>query len=239
MRLPLAALLLGGPILLAGCAEKAPPQSAQAAAVQALPPGRLTRPASLEQRRRMVVDIYASHPTDALSAEEMALYRLLMAHRAAHGLPPVPLSRALSITAARHAVDTVENLGGFHVGEPGESRAHAWSYMPYDGRNPATWPGMWEAPGRLGTGYLPAAYEISTGITGPGNPPMTPAIAMQSWRASPAHEDVILNRGQWSPARLHWRAVGIGLYRGVAHVWWGAEPDPSGQDASRPTMAGL
>ncbi|MCW8088449.1 hypothetical protein [Sabulicella glaciei] len=180
-----------------------------------------------------MINIYAPQPTDALSPDELELYSLIMAYRAANGLPGVPLSRALTTTAGRHALDTVENQGEFVVGAPGEYKAHGWSDAPYDGRNAATYPSMWEAPQRLGTGYdVPGSadygYEISIGYLGTNTPPMTPSVALQGWQSSPGHDDVILSRNVWSRPDLEWKAIGVGIYEGVSHVWFGAMTDPTG-----------
>jgi hypothetical protein len=34
----------------------------------------------------------------------------------------------------------------------------------------------------------------------------------------------MINRGIWS--KVHWKAVGVGIYQGYACVWFGEEEDP-------------
>ena len=58
----------------------------------------------------MSVDITRPTDNDTLSAQELALYTLLMDYRAELGLAAIPLSQGLTVTAGRHAVDTYENI---------------------------------------------------------------------------------------------------------------------------------
>lgn len=182
----------------------------------------------------MTVNIHQPSPEDSISPSELALYRALMDYRMAHGLPAIPLSKALTTTAARHAVDTVENIGVFHTGDPGENRGHAWSDALFDGRDPATYGAMWFAPQRLGTEYLSEGFEIATGYTTPRAFTMTPQKALAGWQGSAGHNAVILNQGPWDQA---WKAVGVGMYKGIANVWFGATTDLTGAPAIVGTVA--
>ena len=182
----------------------------------------------------MTVNIHQPSPEDSISLIELTLYRALMDYRVANGLPIIPLSKALTTTAARHAVDIVENIGVFRAGEPGENRGHSWSDAPFDGRDPATYSNMWFAPQRLGTGYATEGFEIATGYTAPGAFTMTPQKALAGWQASAGHDAVILNQGPWDQA---WKAVGVGMYKGIANVWFGATTDPTGAPAIVGTTA--
>ena len=100
---------------------------------------------------------------------------------------------------------------------------HSWSDAPYDSSDPATYPNMWFAPQRLGTGYVDYSFEISAG-TSPGA--ISPEQALSLWQGSPPHNDVILNKEAWSDST--WQAIGVGIYEGVAHVWFGTTLDPTG-----------
>jgi Ca2+-binding RTX toxin-like protein len=178
----------------------------------------------------MSVDIYEPSPEDALSLDELDLYRSINDYRAQNGLPAVPLSRALTVVAGRHALDLVENIGDFVAGAPGENRGHSWSDAPYDGRDAATYSNMWTAPQRLQTGYPGDGYEIAIGYPAPyiTSQIMTPAQALSGWEGSALHNAVILNQPPWNRPDLSWDAVGVGIYKGVATVWFGADPDPTG-----------
>lgn len=171
----------------------------------------------------MPVDIYAPTYNDDLGLEELRLYHLLMEYRAQNGLGAVPLSKALTTTAGRHAVDSYHNIFKPGLVLPPGANLHSWSDAPYfaDHSKPEV---MWEAPERLGTGYLDNGFEISAAGFA------DVAAALEGWKGSPAHNDVILNRNVWGG--FPWSAIGIGVeihpeYR-VYHVWFGAAADPSG-----------
>ncbi|MBX3531834.1 MAG: DUF4114 domain-containing protein [Rhizobiaceae bacterium] len=168
----------------------------------------------------MAVNYYTDTSQDAISAREKELYDLIMAYRASLGLPAIPLSESLSITAARHALDTVENVGDY--------AGHSWSDAAYDAGNAATWPNMWDAPERVGTPYTNNGYEITTGYVGNAikTVDMLPQVALDNWKGSAPHNAVITNTGTW--ANIDWKAIGIGMYKGIAHVWFGEVTDPLG-----------
>ncbi|ETX26487.1 hypothetical protein RISW2_23955, partial [Roseivivax isoporae LMG 25204] len=184
--------------------------------------------------RLVTVDIYAPTAQDTLSAEELALYHLLMDYRAAEGLPAIPLSAGLTVTAGRHALDTAYNIQEPGLELPEGANLHSWSDAPYfaDHSQPEV---MWQAPQRLGTSYPGNGYEI----TAVGYSDI--AAALEGWQGSPSHDPVIVNEGVWE--RVSWGAVGIGVeipetpfgqYGGrVYHVWFGVETDPEGGPAIR------
>lgn len=185
----------------------------------------------------MATDIYRATADDALSAEELALYHLIMAYRADLGLEAIPLSRGLTATAARHVRDTRENFWAEGKSPPPGANLHSWSDAPYyaDHSQPQA---MWEAPARLGTGYEGTGYEISAA----GTP--TVAAALEGWKASPGHNAVIANTGIWEDVRF--AAIGIGVetapgagpYGGrIYHVWFGTERDPGGAPWVKGTSA--
>jgi hypothetical protein len=49
---------------------------------------------------------------------------------------------------------------------------------------------------------------------------------LASWKSSSGHNGVILNQGIWSD--YSWKAVGVGIYRNYAVLWFGKENDPVG-----------
>lgn len=152
-------------------------------------------------------------PGDGIdTGKEARLARLINTYRGNYGLPPIPLSPGLSMVANRHVMDLVQNI---------RRVTHAFSNCPYDGNNPQTYPCMWQAPQRLGTGYPGTGYEIAFG--GTGGFMATPRNSLRSWQNSPGHNAVILNQGIW--ANRPWKAMGVGINQGFAVVWFGEEPD--------------
>lgn len=182
----------------------------------------------------MSVDIYSSNAQDKLSLDELTLYHQIMEYRGEQGLSSIPLSKALTTTAGRHVVDTRENIWGENVSLPDGANLHSWSdaYYYADGSAPEA---MWEAPQRLETGYETAGYEI----TGAGY--ADSAAALEGWKDSDAHNDILTNQDSW--ADVEYNAIGIGLdtssgpgvYAGrIFHVWFGTSTDDTGV----PTIAG-
>jgi hypothetical protein len=188
------------------------------------------------------VALYTPSAEDGLSILEYQLGRAINSYRLENGLSEIAFSSSLTLVAGRHVLDTVRNQRQFGSGEPGENKPHSWSDASYDGRNSETYKNMWLAPQRLGTTYPSSGFEISTGfVSGPANrlessnfmqngPVFKNAAAiLDSWKNSAPHNDVILSRGIWAQERLHWKALGVGVCRGVAHVWFGVSIDPAGQ----------
>ncbi|MBE9032432.1 CAP domain-containing protein [filamentous cyanobacterium LEGE 11480] len=148
---------------------------------------------------------------DEISAEERKLYRLVNQYRSKKGLPPIPLSTSLNKVANRHVRDLQNNFT--HL-------THAWSNCPYDSNRRSTFKCMWEAPQRLGTSYRGYGYENAYGSS---SSKATAEGAFAGWLSSRPHNDVISNRGIWQDVR--WNALGIGIYKGYAVLWFGKEKD--------------
>ncbi|MEG4350383.1 CAP domain-containing protein [Microcoleus sp. LAD1_D5] len=145
--------------------------------------------------------------------ETQTLYNLIHQYRAANGMQEIiPRSPSLDYVAQTH----VEDLDSFAT-----ETTHSWSNCAYDPNNEEGQKCMWDAPKRL-TSYQGNGYEIATGRLG-GN--ITPEAALESWKNSPAHNSVILNQGIWTQP---WNAMGVGIYKGYATVWFGHESDPAG-----------
>lgn len=156
------------------------------------------------------------------SAQESELIELVNEYRAEHGLPAVPQSSSLCTVGHLHAVDLAEqNPHG-----PAECNLHSWS-------GAGAWSAccytsdhmeaqcMWDKPREL-TDYQGNGFENAAGNGGT----LTPAQALDLWRGSPGHNDVILNQGMW--ADLPWGAVGAGIHEGYAVLWFGDQVDPAG-----------
>ncbi len=79
---------------------------------------------------------------------------------------------------------------------------------------------MWIAPQRLGTKYPGRGYENGY-VSLQGK--VTAVSALESWKKNAPHKAVILNQGMWR--NLHWRALGIGIYKGFCMLWFGEEAD--------------
>lgn len=161
------------------------------------------------------------------TSEEKALIQLVNAYRAEHGLSVVPLSASLTIVAQLHLVDLV-------AFQPDQApcNAHSWSaqaggteccYTPDHAESKC----MWDKPRELTT-YTGDGFEIAFGSTDKAfaRYVATANDALESWKGSPGHNDVLLQRGSWEG--VEWKAMGVAVYKGFAAIWFGQEPDPKG-----------
>lgn len=151
-------------------------------------------------------------------SEELKLYSLIMQYRRQLDLPDIPLSKSLTYVANLHVHDLMQ-----HGPDVGDCNSHSWS-------NKGNWSAccytsdhaeakcMWSKPREL-TRYQGNGYEIaswsSAGIDA--------ISALEIWKGSYHHDQVIINQGPWTKK---WNAIGIGLYKNYAVVWFGREEDP-------------
>lgn len=158
------------------------------------------------------------------TSDELQLYELIMQYRQSCGLRRIPLSPSLTYVAQVHARDVVTHDGQW----PSGCNMHSWSddgpwsrcdYYP-DHRNMNC---MHNKPREL-TPYKGNGYEISYGFTSSSSSNCTPEGALKGWMSSSGHNAVILNHGIW--AEYPWKAIGVGMYKGYACVWFGEETDP-------------
>jgi Cysteine-rich secretory protein family len=155
-----------------------------------------------------------------ISAEEKKLYDLITEYRKKHKLPVIPLSKSLCFVAREHVKDLAINRP-----DKGDCNMHSWSdkgkWSPCcytDDHKKATC--MWDKPSEL-TSYKGAGFEISCiGVK-------TAESALEGWKGSPGHNNVIINSAHWK--KMAWHAMGIGMYGGYAVVWFGEAVDKEGK----------
>jgi hypothetical protein len=154
-----------------------------------------------------------------LTADEYELYELIMKYRAEKGLHRIPISPCLTYVAQTHVRD-------LHNHPPtGQCNLHSWS--EYGKWTPCCYTsdhaqakGMWYKPREL-TPYTSYGYEIACAMYGAD---LTPLESLRCWQGSPGHNAVMINQGIWHDN--YWKAIGIGMYKGYAVVWFGTEADP-------------
>ncbi len=162
-----------------------------------------------------------------LTANEMRLFELITQYRKDKGLPYIPLSIQLSYVAQVHAKDLFVN----HPDKNG-CNMHSWSsngkwtpccYTP-DHKQANC---MWNKPREL-TNYDSEGFEIShnTWHSDDANYTVTATEALAGWKGSEPHNDIILNKSIWKTEK--WNAIGIGVYKGYAVVWFGRVVDGEG-----------
>ena len=161
--------------------------------------------------------------SQVLTDEERKLYNIIMQYRKEKGLPDIPLSTSLTYVAQTHVKDLANNKP-----DVGNCNAHSWSsngawtpccYTP----DHAQAKFMWSKPRELTT-YKGNGFEIACGSNGCCSDfIMTANYALESWKESSGHNAVIINQGIWDDNK--WNAIGIGLFKGFAVVWFGNEID--------------
>lgn len=170
----------------------------------------------------LILPVLNAQPTQ----DEIELYHLITKYRTQHGLPLICLSQSLTYVAQVHAKDVYMYFDEIPQG----CNPHSWSshgtwrrcdYYP-DHRNAE---GMWSKPREL-TPYIGNGYEIIHYFVPPKSGICTPQGALDGWKHSSPHNACILNQGIWRS--LRWNAIGIGIYKGVACVWFGQDSDPAG-----------
>lgn len=155
----------------------------------------------------------------SMSAEEKKLYNLLMEYRAEKNLPPIPISPALTYVAQTHARDMQAYPPKGDCNLHSWSEHGSWSAVCYT-KEPteAAKKAVWNKPRELTT-YPGAGYEISFWNSSGS----TAQSALKSWQKSTNHNAMMINLNDWS--QLTWRAVGVGIYKEYAVVWFGEEED--------------
>ena len=162
-----------------------------------------------------------------LSANEMKLFDLITAYRKENGLPYIPLSTQLSYVAQQHSKDLAiyrPDINGCNM--------HSWSangkwtaccYTP-DHKQASN---MWNKPREL-TNYTDNGFEIafSSWHSDDSKYTVLAADALAGWKGSEGHNSVIMNKSIWKNET--WNAIGIGIYRGYAVVWFGKSVDDTG-----------
>jgi len=149
--------------------------------------------------------------SQSLTIEEKKLYDLIMKYRIDNGLSKIPLSASLTFVAQTHVKDLAENIGYL---------THAWSNCRYIDSDKETFKCMWLKPREL-TKYKGYGYECAHG--GSGGYLASAESAFNGWKNSFPHNAVILNQGIWNDN--NWRAIGIGIYKGYAAIWFGEDFD--------------
>lgn len=160
------------------------------------------------------------------SEEELKLFKLINDYRSENDLSEVPLSTSLTFVAQQHCIDLHENKPDL----PATCNAHSWSengawsaccYTP-DHKEANC---MWNKPAEL-TNYEGYGFEIAVGSSEPiyDGYFMTADYSFEAWKNSFHHNNAILNLDVW--ANTEYKAMGVGIYKGFASVWFGRETDP-------------
>ena len=160
-----------------------------------------------------------------LSESEANLYYLINEYRESLGLPKLSFSKSLTSVARAHVKDSHDYTPRLQLDGRGiQGNLHSWS-------NNGNWSGgaytpdhahaeiMWDKPSEL-TDYKGAGYEISVyhsiGID--------PKLALDLWKSSSGHNEVIIGDNDWSFITT----MGVAMDKNYSHVWFGGDEDPAG-----------
>ena len=160
-----------------------------------------------------------------LSEAEANLYYLINEYRESLGLSRLSFSKSLTSVARAHVKDSHDYTPRLQRDDRGiQGNLHSWS-------NNGNWSGgaytpdhehaqiMWDKPSEL-TDYAGAGYEISVyhsiGID--------PKLALDLWKSSSGHNEVIIGDSDWSFITT----MGVAMDKNYSHVWFGGDEDPAG-----------
>lgn len=166
------------------------------------------------------------------------LSNLINDYRKDNGLSEIPLSSSLLVVALKHVIDLntyhYDKTCGGNSNDIKDWDIHAWSKNgAWSGKNgEGTWKGccfdpaggsinnscMWDKPKEI-TGYPDNGFEIAHWESGVA----TAKSALNSWKGSKGHNDVILNKDVW--AGYTWKAIGAAYSGNYACAWFGATAD--------------
>ncbi|MFM7078743.1 MAG: CAP domain-containing protein [Bacteroidota bacterium] len=154
-----------------------------------------------------------------LGTDEQKLFDMINGYRSENGLPSIPHAPSLTTVAQFHVRD-------LHFNQPNNGNCNLHSWSSSDKWSACCYTSdhseakcMWKKPQEL-TSYPGYGYEIASMST----IDMDPANALDLWKNSSSHNAVILSQGKW--ASKTWKAMGVGIFKGYAVVWFGEEPEP-------------
>jgi len=154
-----------------------------------------------------------------LNDDEYKLFMLINEFRNENELSVIPLSPSLSFVARTHAKD----IFTYHP-DTSICNMHSWSdkgnwtaccYNKYVINQEC----MWEKPNEL-TNYPDKGYEL---IYFENDNTLKPENVLNLWKKVKASSEMILTSGKWK--NFDWNAIGVGVYKGYALVWFGELTD--------------
>ncbi len=162
-----------------------------------------------------------------ITPAEAKLSDLINEYRRSKNLPGIPLSVSLTKVARMHAEDLSKNYSaGKNCNLHSWSKDPRWSSCCYtpDHKRAAC---MWDKPREL-TNYKGDGYEIAY-FSNFNYSSETEFVmdAMQGWKSSKGHNDLLINGGKWKSSE--WKAMGVAVQGDYAVVWLGELTDQDGK----------
>ena len=172
----------------------------------------------------LTILLFVAASTVNAATLETEFATLINDYRQENGLAAVPVTVSLTEVAQLHAFDlfTYEpHLSGNGCNLHSWSANGPWTAMCYTADH-AEAANMWNKPGEVtnnvytGNGYELAAFGYSSS-----------SDALEGFKNSAAHNDVLLNAGIWAGFDP-WPAMGVGIKENYYTVWFGDVTDPQG-----------
>jgi len=155
----------------------------------------------------------------AIESEQETLTDLINDYRKENNLPAIPTSYWLTVTAMFHTVDRSLNgqPANCDSGHSWSSDSKLWKGCCYSS---AQWQCMSYKPSEISKGgYNGTGYENWVQAS-------SAQQALDAWKNSPAHNQVILNLEGWSG--YSWKALGVGTCGGYYSLWVSDTADSNG-----------
>lgn len=168
----------------------------------------------------LLLSFFTTPPVDCISPAEEELFKIINEYRASKKLDKIPMSAKLNKVARAHAWDLAEN---YKFDPKGKCNPHSWSdegdwssccYTNDHAQPECMWSKPKEIAGYEGSGYEIVFYHSSQART---------HQALEAWIKSASHNPVMINQGIWK--QVDWNAIGVGIYKNYAVVWFGENKD--------------
>lgn len=156
------------------------------------------------------------------TTEEIKLYNLINTYRKENNLPAIPMSLKLNMVAKIHCKDLYDNFKRDSCGciEHSWSDKGIWKPVCYT-HDHARKEEMWNKPFQI-TGYNGNGFEIEHNHI-PKDDLCNAQCAINGWKGSHGHDIVMINKEDWK--NIKFKAMGVGMYKGYACVWFGETED--------------
>lgn len=156
-------------------------------------------------------------PMPDAAKDARALADAINDYRASLGLPRVPWSRALAKVATAHVRDlNVNRPTSDTCNMHSWSKRGRWTACCYDSTKAAP-KCMWNKPREIAR-FRGKGYEVAAFATG-----ITPDRALELWKHSPQHHDMIANRASWKTST--WRSFAVAIDGDYAVAWFSETAD--------------
>lgn len=174
--------------------------------------------------------LHESSQFSHFSPKERELWDLINDYRQENGLPPIDSSRSLTKVARVHAIDLYSNTPAEGHDDRGLGCSlHSWSdkgnwqQVCYTKDNKYA-EHMWDKPREITNfAYTGDGYENAYSTS---DKEIDPKRVLEAWKKSPSHNAILLEKDQWAGSKLS--ALGVGVYKNYAIIWFGTEADPAG-----------